>query len=47
MPVAWLAVFIGLFVWLAGVFIVYSDMSPVRPLPDPGRVNIDPDDEAS
>ncbi len=24
MPVAWLAVFIGLIVWLAGVFIVYS-----------------------
>jgi hypothetical protein len=24
MPVAWLAVFIGLIVWLVGVFIVYS-----------------------
>ena len=25
MPVAWLAVFVGLIIWLAGVFIVYSN----------------------
>jgi hypothetical protein len=46
-PVAWLAVFVGLCIWLAGVFIVYSYRPPVRRLPDPGGVNIDPDDEAS
>jgi hypothetical protein len=27
MPVAWLAVFIGLIVWLIGVFIVYSNVA--------------------
>ncbi len=29
MPVAWIAVFLGLIVWLAGVFIVYSN-NPFR-----------------
>ena len=29
MPVAWLAVFAGLIIWLAGVFIVYSN-NPYR-----------------
>jgi hypothetical protein len=29
MPVAWLAVFVGLIIWLAGVFIVYSN-KPLR-----------------
>jgi hypothetical protein len=29
MPVAWLAVFVGLIVWLTGVFIVYSN-KPLR-----------------
>lgn len=29
MPIAWLAVFAGLIIWLAGVFIVYSHKSSV------------------
>ena len=46
-PVAWLAVFVGLCIWLAGVFIVYSYRPKARPEPEPGEWNIDPDDEAS
>ena len=46
-PVAWLAVFLGLCIWLAGVFIVYSYRPRRSPEPEPGEWNIDPDDEAS
>jgi hypothetical protein len=36
MPVAWLAVFIGLIVWLVGVFIVYSHKADIRKKTQPG-----------
>ena len=36
MPAAWLAVFVGLIIWLVGVFIVYS-YKPTAPEESPGR----------
>jgi len=40
MPAVWLAVFVGLIVWLVGVFIVYSHKPSARK-------NSQPDDELS
>jgi hypothetical protein len=45
MPVAWLAVFTGLIIWLAGVFIVYSYRPTGRMTIHGAAKKIDGDDE--
>ena len=47
MPVAWLAVFAGLIIWLAGVFIVYSYRPTAPEKDDSGRTRHDRRDEVS